>query len=355
MPTPSKRRPTPTHIAVIGAGIAGITAARTLMQAGHRVSVFEKSRGAGGRMSTRRTEFGSFDHGAQFLTVRDARFEKALKATAAPIAPWSAAVVRVLDTVGHAMATDETSQVDRWVATPGMNSLVKHWCAPIEAGLGGSAVHMHTLVSRLEPDALNPLQWQLRTEGPDGALQVHGGFDRVLLAIPHQQADALLRASGQGLNWLNTLKSVEVEPCWTLMLAFPQAGAADGFGPRWHAARSDHHRIQWLARETSKPGRESVERWTVQASAAWSSEHLEDDEERVKAKLLRGFAEITGIRVAPSHAAVHRWRYSRTHTPLGQPFMWDDQLHIGLCGDWCLGHRVEDAFVSGLELALHIA
>jgi predicted NAD/FAD-dependent oxidoreductase len=93
----------------------------------------------------------------------------------------------------------------------------------------------------------------------------------------------------------------------------------------------------------------------VQASAAWSSEHLEDDDERVKAKLLRGFAEITGIRVAPTYASVHRWRYARTHTPLGQPFMWDSQLNIGLCGDWCLGHRVEDAFVSGLELALHMA
>jgi predicted NAD/FAD-dependent oxidoreductase len=27
-------------------------------------------------------------------------------------------------------------------------------------------------------------------------------------------------------------------------------------------------------------------------------------------------------------------------------------MGIGVCGDWCLGHRVEDAFISGLELAL---
>ena len=66
------------HIAVVGAGIAVITCARTLIQAGHRVTVFEKSRGAGGRMSTRNTEFGSFDHGAQYFTVRDERFEHAL-------------------------------------------------------------------------------------------------------------------------------------------------------------------------------------------------------------------------------------------------------------------------------------
>jgi hypothetical protein len=75
--------PAPRRIAVVGAGIAGIACARTLAQAGHQVTVFEKSRGAGGRMSTRDTEFGSFDHGTQYFTVRDARFEKALASSPA--------------------------------------------------------------------------------------------------------------------------------------------------------------------------------------------------------------------------------------------------------------------------------
>ena len=58
---PARRTATASsrHIAIIGAGIAGVTAARTLLQAGHRVTLIEKSRGVGGRMSTRRTEFGT--------------------------------------------------------------------------------------------------------------------------------------------------------------------------------------------------------------------------------------------------------------------------------------------------------
>lgn len=63
----SPRSTEPGRVAVVGAGIAGITAARTLAQAGWQVTVFEKSRGAGGRMATRRTAFGGFDHGAQFF------------------------------------------------------------------------------------------------------------------------------------------------------------------------------------------------------------------------------------------------------------------------------------------------
>jgi predicted NAD/FAD-dependent oxidoreductase len=152
------------------------------------------------------------------------------------------------------------------------------------------------------------------------------------------------------------MEKVDVAPCWTLMLAFPQAVQPNliSLGPQWNAALSTHHRIAWLARESSKPGRTTVERWTVQASPAWSEEHIDDDAPRVQAKLLKAFAEVTGIRAEPAHAEVHRWRWAKTRTPLGGSHLWDVKSGIGACGDWCLGHRVEDAFVSGLELALKV-
>ena len=87
------------HIAIVGAGMAGITAARTLAQAGHQVMVFDKSSGAGGRMATRRSPFGGFDHGAQYFTVRDPRMALALQTVPDSLThcrPWSANAVRVL-------------------------------------------------------------------------------------------------------------------------------------------------------------------------------------------------------------------------------------------------------------------
>ena len=72
------------------------------------------------------------------------------------------------------------------------------------------------------------------------------------------------------------------------------------------------------------------------------------------AKLQKAFAEVTGIRAAPSHAQARLWPHARTVQALGQPFVWDAALGLGLCGDWCLGQRVEDAFVSGMELELAI-
>ena len=183
-----------------------------------------------------------------------------------------------------------------------------------------------------------------------------GARVEALLAQPAVPAQALLASSALDTVLTDALATVAIAPCWTLMVAFPQAlqPTLSSLGPQWNVARSTHHRIAWLARESSKPGRGPVERWTVQANPAWSQRHLEDSAERVKGKLLKAFTEVTGIHAEPPYAAVHRWRYAQTTKPLGKTHGWDAQARIGVCGDWCLGHRVEDGFVSGLEMALAI-
>ncbi|WP_157559260.1 NAD(P)/FAD-dependent oxidoreductase [Hydrogenophaga crassostreae] len=349
------------HIAVVGGGMAGVVCARTLLQAGHQVTLIEKSQGFGGRMATRRTEFGGFDHGAQYFTVRDKRFAQVLLTAQDQVKAWSVSTVRVLDELGHVLASAPPPSEPHFVAMPGMSGLVSHWAQPLahpeRHNVSGARTVMETRVTHLERDALNAEQWQLRAEDTEGGQHVYGGFDRVVLALPHLQTHDLLMASGHSPELRQQLNKVTVAPCWTLMVAFPNAMQPNlpHIGPQWNAARSTHHRISWLARENSKPGRERIERWTVQASPAWSSKHLEDSEDRVKGKMLKGFAEITGIRATPAHAVVHRWRFAQTQVPLGKSHIFDKSLGIGLCGDWCLGHRVEDAFVSGLDLALAIA
>ncbi|HSO43973.1 MAG TPA: FAD-dependent oxidoreductase [Rhodoferax sp.] len=344
----------PQHFAVIGAGMAGVTSARTLVQAGHQVTIFEKSRGTSGRMATRSSAFGSFDHGVQYFTARDPRFLQALETTPKLCKRWSANSVQVLDELGHVTAPGLPGHDAHWVAVPGMKSLVGGWAEPL---LAGGRIELQTRVVRIEPDAVKPKQWQLRTESLDGTQHVFSGFDGVLLAIPCAQAHKLLETSEQSKPWIKQLEQVKVAPSWTLMLAFPQAmqPGLSALGPQWNAARSTHHRIAWLARESSKPGREPIERWTVQSSAAWSQEHIHDDAPRAEAKLLKAFSEVTGIRAEPSHVDSQRWLYAKTVKPLGKSHLWDAKKGLGVCGDWCLGHRVEDAFVSGLELALTVA
>ncbi len=354
MPARSASRRSSATIAVIGAGMAGIAAARTLRQAGHEVAVFERSGQAGGRMATEASPFGDFDSGAQYFTVRDPRFERALQATAEGCCrPWSASTVRVLDTQGRVAAAGLPPRDPHWVPVTGMDALPRHWAAPLAAE---GRLHTGMRVVGLEPDGLDARRWQLRTDGNASEARVHAGFDAVLLALPAPQAAVLLRGAGAGVLAKETA-TAEIAPCWTLMLAFPQASqpGVGTLGPQWNAARSTHHRIAWLARESSKPRRGPIERWTIQASESWSREHLDDDADRVRSKMLRAFAEVTGIRAEPTHAETRLWSYAKTVKPLGRSHLWDATAGLGVCGDWCLGHRVEDAFVSGLELALAVA
>jgi len=341
------------NIAVVGAGIAGLACARTLVQAGHRVTVLDKERTVGGRLASRETPFGTFDHGAQYFTVRDRRFEQALAITPGLCKPWSANAVRVLDPHGRVAEAAMPAPERHWVAVPSMDALPRHWAQPLAAA---GCVELETRVTRIERDALDAGHWQLQTSGPQDSVHVYSGFDAVVLAMPHALAGGLLSQSAVAPRIAQQMQSVEVAPCWTLMLAFPQANqpTLSHLGPQWNAALSTHHRIAWLARESSKPGRSMIERWTVQASPGWSQEHIDDDGSRVQAKLLKAFAEVTGIHAEPAEAEVHRWRWAKTMAPLGRSHLWDGKAGIGACGDWCLGHRVEDAFISGLELALAV-
>ena len=351
-PIADRHRSSPSrHYAVVGAGMAGVACARTLHQAGHRVTVFEREPGAGGRMASVSTPFGRFDSGAQYFTVRDPRFARALETSPRISRPWSANLVRVLDPHGRVAEAALPGLEQHWVAQPGMDALVRHWAEPL-----GDDLVTQTQVTRIERDALDAGCWQLRTAGAEDAQQVYSGFDAVLLAVPPGRARALLDNGRLSPELSRQIESVRIAPCWTLMIAFPQASqpTLPHLGPQWNVARSTHHRIAWLARESSKPGRDGIERWTVQASPAWSEEHLRDDAPRVEAKLLRAFGEITGIRAEPSHARARCWPEAQTQVPVGKPHLWDAQVGLGVAGDWCIGHRVEDAFLSGLTLALEV-
>lgn len=171
--SPTPQRPPARRFAVIGAGMAGVACARTLMQAGHSVSVFERQERPGGRMATQETPFGSFDAGAQFFTVRDARFERALQTVNGLCRPWSATSLRVLDATGQMVAAPPAPE-PHWVAQPGMQSLLTTWAEPIaQAG----CLHTDTQAVRLERDRLHPQGWQLACEASDGSAALYAGFD----------------------------------------------------------------------------------------------------------------------------------------------------------------------------------
>jgi len=136
-----------------------------------------------------------------------------------------------------------------------------------------------------------------------------------------------------------------------LILGFQQS-----LGLKYDGAWVQGSRLKWIARDTSKPQRRPGEHWIGHASPEWSMEHLADDPERAKEKLLKAFHEATGSQVQPVYADVHRWRYAQATSTLPGDCLWDADGRIGVCGDWFAAGldgsgRVENAFLSGLAMA----
>ena len=319
--------PRPLRVAVIGAGMTGLACAGALHRAGAAVTLFDKSRRVGGRLATRRVDGLMFDHGAQYATARDPAFVSVMQAIAAAgnAAPWAAA------------------GGDRWSGVPGMSALATHM---EQQGIGG--LHAGRHVAFLHRDGHG---WRVRhrdaAETRPGLVSDTGGdvagpFDRIAVAVPAPQAVGLL----QPHVFAAEAARAGMAPCWAAMLAFDEATAAPDL------LRPDAGPLRWIARDSSRPGRAAKpECWVAHATPEWSRTHLEQPTEAVLASLRAAFAAVTGIAATPRYAAVHRWRYALAEAPLGTPALWDAAAGLGVCGDWCLGARVEAAFLSGRALA----
>lgn len=334
--------PTPTaHVAVIGAGIAGAACAASLRRGGLKVSVFDKSRGPGGRMATRRAVWTDaegrdhpalFDHGVPLFGAGRARFRAMLARAqqAGAALPW------------HPLVRATWPQAplrDGFVATPTQPALARYL-------LGDTPVHTTHAVTALQR---HRGAWRLLFDDGSSA----GGFGQVVLALPPAQASAVL--AGPHAAWSRKLAALPMHACWTLM------AVTDDVDWPWDMAFPDRGPLARVLRNDRVPGREAprgIATWVAQASPEWSAEHLEDEAEDVQAALLRALAEQLPGGVFPGlhHSAVHRWRYAM---PAGAgdsvDCWWDGQRGLGVCGDFLGAGDVEAAWQSGDEMACTLA
>ncbi len=326
-------------IAVIGAGIAGAACARRLVEAGRTVVLFDKARGPGGRMSTRRAETPlgtvAFDHGAQYVTARSPAFAEAMEGwrAAGAAAAWRTDF-GVWDDSGPAPVVPSTT---RWVGAPGMNGLVR-------AALAGLDVRFNQRVAGLTGAAG---AWRLRFENGEEA----GPFDAVVCATPAEQVAPLLGDPSPHL--AEQAEAAASTPCWTVMAVLPHAATIVYSAMAWTDSP-----LGWVALQDARPQRagapDGAQAWILQANSRWSRQHLEDEPEAVIAALVTAFRARVDA-PEPIWTAAHRWRFAQVEHAAGAPFGWDGAQRLATCGDWRLGPRVELAWTSGDALGRALA
>ncbi len=309
-------------ILVVGAGMAGLAAARHLRQAGCQVLLVDKGRRPGGRLATRSLGSGVFDHGAQFITCRDEGFSALMEqwADKGEAGEWH---------------RTESEQV-RWCGLPHMNSL---------AGRLAQGLDIET-ARRVE--AILPLPGGVRIRfGEGGEVSCRA----LILTPPLPQSLALLEAGG----WMpdatfpeESLRDIHYEPCLAVMarLDGPSGLPAPG------CVQPERGPLAWLADNQMK-GVSPSPALTLHATAAFSADHWDRDRQATAALLLD--AAGAWVRAGVTEFQIHGWRYSRPTTCHEQlTAMVSRHPLVLIAGDAFGGPRVEGAYLSGRAAAARI-
>ncbi|MFZ3194277.1 MAG: FAD-dependent oxidoreductase [Moraxellaceae bacterium] len=324
----------PLEVAVVGAGMAGLSCARRLAEAGMSVTVFDKSRGAGGRMATRRVEdvaagsFG-FDHGAQYFTAHSTAFQQAVGSWIASnvVQPWA----------GRLMSFEQAGELrpvasqPRYVGVPRMSAIGRHL-------LGDLPFHAEHRLLECQYDGQ---YWHLQFDAQPTVLAKY-----LVLALPSPQVVDLLEINHQ---FYADAVLQDMLPSWTLMLqcAAPIEVPFDG-------CFVNSGILSWVARNNSKPARAEVETWVLHASREWSQAHVDASRDWVAEQLLAAFTQVVGQPVQVAQQWVHRWLYALASEALTVGCWYEPAQQFGIAGDWLNGSRVEGAWLSGQQLAARV-
>ncbi|MDO6442392.1 NAD(P)/FAD-dependent oxidoreductase [Marinobacter sp. 2_MG-2023] len=324
------------RIAIVGSGLAGLTAAIKLQRQGHKVTIFEKSRGPGGRLSAKRVDGGSVDMGAQYFTSRNPDFLPFLAEFAGEdsFATWNGQ----LGFQSKDGSWQSFPEEPRYVGTPRMTALSR-----------ALSVHVNVIAeTRIERMLRTEKCWILY----DITGEPMGQFDQVIITTPPAQARDLLAQSElpQLAAQLDDAVS-RVLPCWAVAVQF-----SENPWPRHSGMRCDHPALFWVANNSSKPGRDSNSPdqkgtwWVLHATPEWTNQNVDAPADRVTAELIAAFRELTGTAVDVTDAIAHRWLYARSEGGAQPGHLWFEEQAIGVAGDWLGGGRVEGAFDSACSL-----
>ncbi|MFN8770123.1 MAG: NAD(P)/FAD-dependent oxidoreductase [Neisseriaceae bacterium] len=321
------------NIAVIGSGLSGLTIAEMLKNYAN-ITIFEKARGVGGRMSTRRSENFTFDHGAQYFTVNTKEFNTFIEPMVkiGIVQSWNPKLVKF----------ENNKIIDRsiygqdqpyYVAVPGMNALVKYLSNNLELRLNtkvGSIIHNK--------------YWDLFDENN----KFLGSFDWVISTAPPIQTIELMPDT---YKYSAEINAITMDSCFVLMLGFKDSLPLD-----FDVALIDNANISSISVNSSKPGRSNSFSLVVNSTNKWAEYHLEQNREDLIQFLCNETSSIIGYNVNSAiYKDLHRWRYATNSIKQNNPIIMVDSLHkLAACGDWCINGDIESAFLSSCRLAKSI-
>ncbi|MDX1640294.1 MAG: FAD-dependent oxidoreductase [Balneolaceae bacterium] len=333
-------------IGIIGAGLSGLTAGRILARSGHEVTIFEKSRGYGGRMATRYAGKGlgsNMDHGLSYFQVKSDPFKEFADELLDEklIQPWGKKFA-AFDGERFLESSPNISSGPFYTSTKGMNEIGKYLGRWVD-------VRTETKVGGLTYFGTNRSKkrsWMVNLTSSETF-----EADAVVIALPAPQAYGILGMARDETNTLKIIRQIDevtYNQTFSLMVGYGSQEAPD-----WHGVICRNSTLDFVSNETLKRDTQECS-IVLHASDSFTREYRNSDEDTISKKMLGELAEIAGGWAAtPDWSQLHFWRYSSAKKVIDSPYLEleDEDAPLALIGDYLKGNTLDDAYCSAYNLA----
>jgi len=315
-----------TDVLIIGAGLAGLSAANDLRQAGRKVLVIDKGRGLGGRLAGRRIGDATFDHGAQFFTAREFRFKAAVEG-------WIKAGVAE---EWYSSYPGQPNGHPRYRGVPTMTAVAKYL-----------ATNIHVIrTTRVDSIGQQGDGWLAELDNGETI-----NTKAMLITSPVPQTIDLLATGNITVptDKQARLNRIQYESCIAVMAILDGPAAIESPG----AIALEDGPIAWITDNLQK-GVSKIPAVTIHASGDFSAEHLNHDRMEIGQRLI----DAAGVYLGDARVTeyqVHGWRYSKPTVVDDAPCILlsetTDLPPLAVAGDAFAGSRFEGAVQSGWAAA----
>ncbi len=329
-------------IGIIGASISGLIAGKRLADAGHDVTIIEKSRSIGGRLSTVNMDELNLDFGLTHFEADTETFSAFVDEyqTEGILKEWTDEFALYDGTEMYDIDPNDDPQ-PKYVGTNGIQDIPRNlgrWVDIKSQEQAGGLTY-------IGPDRTKKRAWMINLTD----ISVFE-CDAVILATPAVEAYGILQTVQNKTATRRIIRYID-EVLYDSSISL--AATYDHEVPGWDGIECEHSSVRWISNESTKQEAEKAG-LVIQSTHEFFRKHARTDDEKAKELLLEEVSDIVGPWVHQTKSTyLHRWKYFNARNPIDEYFMEleMEEAPLALIGDYLGGNTLENAFVSGYNLA----